>query len=602
MGQCLDLKRQLLCKKVEECLYTHEEIYSGLCTEVFYDRLRWGAREVEMLLMDSILQRAGIDTEKYENIVSRMEYEIIYTLDLIVESIDNASKDVYEYIRKYEELTKGYPIVYLQLKGLLEAMCMLYIDKESVKAEEKLLNTMKMTIADYNMDSNAIRPFSYIEFVIHTLLIHILVSENRQINVEKEMSLAGYMQNRYEGIGFVRVFAYYAYYVGKAAIRQGKQADAHAISSKAILYLKKSKRLYNVRNLLDIWTRTAEACEERNTALWIKAQYEAMYAEFGAEKESVSWCIPYASNEVYSIDEVVKIRRKAVGLKQEELAEGICTNRTISNIEQGRYNPKPTKRAKILSRLGINSMCYGEVETADYDIYKEVVKLSRYINDYKWKESRELFAAIKKRLPDTTVNRQYIMFHEYVIDSIRGNKNRENVNYISDLIAAIEKTCKVWQKDVQWIYSVMETNILLNIANVHIKNGRHEDGIAIFKKVTNFYEEQKLGIRHFVSPWSMMNYMLGSYLGNGTDVEVALAVTKKYIDKELSHGGSALMAKKMYDIGWDIEKMENEKGIPYRDGMPYMKYSYALGLLINERAIEIVNNNVKKKYGITKIL
>ena len=53
------------------------------------------------------------------------------------------------------------------------------------------------------------------------------------------------------------------------------------------------------------------------------------------------------------IGEVVKRRRKELGLTQEELCEGICEPSTISRIESGRQVPAKNKLDALLQRLGL---------------------------------------------------------------------------------------------------------------------------------------------------------------------------------------------------------------------------------------------------------
>ena len=65
------------------------------------------------------------------------------------------------------------------------------------------------------------------------------------------------------------------------------------------------------------------------------------------------------------IGEVIKKRRKELGLTQEELCEGICEPSTISRIESGRQVPAKNKLDALLQRLGLPGERYYALVSKD---------------------------------------------------------------------------------------------------------------------------------------------------------------------------------------------------------------------------------------------
>ncbi|MEE0811795.1 helix-turn-helix domain-containing protein [Blautia sp.] len=65
------------------------------------------------------------------------------------------------------------------------------------------------------------------------------------------------------------------------------------------------------------------------------------------------------------IGEVIKKRRKELGLTQEELCEGICEPSTISRIESGRQVPAKNKLDALLQRLGLPGERYYALMSKD---------------------------------------------------------------------------------------------------------------------------------------------------------------------------------------------------------------------------------------------
>ena len=51
-----------------------------------------------------------------------------------------------------------------------------------------------------------------------------------------------------------------------------------------------------------------------------------------------------------------KRERKFSGLSQKELAQGICSVKTISRIETGRQIPSPAQFSMLIERLGVSGV------------------------------------------------------------------------------------------------------------------------------------------------------------------------------------------------------------------------------------------------------
>ena len=56
----------------------------------------------------------------------------------------------------------------------------------------------------------------------------------------------------------------------------------------------------------------------------------------------------------YKIGDIVRLTRQSIGMTQEELCEGICEPQTISNIENGKTNPKRKIIKQLMERMGRN--------------------------------------------------------------------------------------------------------------------------------------------------------------------------------------------------------------------------------------------------------
>ena len=82
----------------------------------------------------------------------------------------------------------------------------------------------------------------------------------------------------------------------------------------------------------------------------------------------------------YRANDVIRLTRKAVGLSQEAISEGICSVETFSRIERGKTKIKGDTYKKIMERLERNTdkfyaVCSGE----DVDLLDDVAAIENAI-------------------------------------------------------------------------------------------------------------------------------------------------------------------------------------------------------------------------------
>lgn len=580
----LNIRTELLAERIRQYDIEYCDVCGGIVSNLYIRKILLGDVFPDKLVMDSLMQRVNLETDKYESIVSRREYEIIKKLDDIIECIDEGKiNEAINRIEEYDRMIVEKNVVYHQLRELLKGIC--YMNSGNSEEREHALmiftEALKMTIYEYDDAVSLLKRYiSRMEIILHVVILGIVDIDHLFFGVDEiinEIRLFDKLYDNYDCDETCGVFCYFAGYICNIALYNGMKKEALYVSERALKLLKKHHRTYNVCNLLNIWIQSSEENDNKCKVQWMYEQIKNIYGEFGVIKESYSWCIPYASNEIYSIDYVVKIRRKAMNMTQIDLAEGICTGKTISNIEQGKYTPKPTKMIKILKRLNINFCEYGVIETFDLVLHKLTSDWTDAVNEYDYEICKEMMKLFSKKLEKTAVNRQFLEFKRIVNENVKSGWS--DTNNIADLINALELTCKVWNKEVKWIYSKNERNILYHIGDLLFRKGDIKEAERVFLLLLDFFKDQKLSIKHFIKGYSLNECIFGSWYGSIGRLEAGLKISRSNIYSELFYGKSAVTAFRLYDIGWDMERLDEEK---QKESIRYMRYAYALGLLTDE--------------------
>lgn len=592
----VDLRIRLLESKIYEYNINIDKLCEGVCTGVYLKALMSGKRYADKIYIDALMQRADIPTERYESIVSRQEYNIIQKMDEIIDAIDKGNKEIVCCkLSEYETLIENKNKLYIQLKNLMEGIWY-YVDDESEKAILVLYNAMHITRPSYLEAKSLIKSMcTYVELAIHIMMLAVkakckedLCNKSELIN---EIKLWNEHYNSSTNKDKCGMLCNWAVYICRIAEKNEMYDVIEDISGKSLKLLKNTSCTWTCREQLRNWSKYT-ANSSRDTAVKMLEHIEKVYNKYDVCSESISWAVPYATREIYAIDDVIRIRRKSMNLSQEQLATGICSGKTISNIEQGKFNPKPREKKKILEILGIKYSEYGVIDSEDLEIHKEMLEWDEALNAHDYESCKEKYQKYWGMLKKTKVNKQYLEFRRIANEIVRRAVNDDST--VADYINALELTCKSWKTNKEWIYSSTEINILYNMGDLFFQravNDKNALNMAdyICDTIVSFYKQQELGCRHFMSGLSLIETIFGSWYGSLGYIDKAMIMSESNIRNELLYGGSKLVALRIYDVGWNMEEKFKNKT---EESIRCMQQAYALAFLVNKPFVGAIEEEV----------
>lgn len=156
----------------------------------------------------------------------------------------------------------------------------------------------------------------------------------------------------------------------------------------------KSMKLDDIKN-------TADRCREM-----------LLYIEklTGISRYTKNGMYMYFEPNVYRMEKVVADRRRLLGITQNQLAEGICTAKTIRRLEQGHCRPHGYNLYEILNRLELYSdFVMDEIVSYDAGDMELLEKVYDAIGMSETERAQELLQTLKANLDmEYTRNRQTI--------------------------------------------------------------------------------------------------------------------------------------------------------------------------------------------------
>ena len=142
-----------------------------------------------------------------------------------------------------------------------------------------------------------------------------------------------------------------------------------------------------------------------------KETLEELYSEYGISIAMYEFCYLYVESENYCIGDVIRIRRKMLGLSQEKLCKGICDSRTVSRLERNLRKPQKEIVQQLFERLNLSTeLCRTELVTDSQEAIEKYRELRVQNINQNFERVDELLAEIAKLVSlENSSNRQVIL-------------------------------------------------------------------------------------------------------------------------------------------------------------------------------------------------
>ena len=121
---------------------------------------------------------------------------------------------------------------------------------------------------------------------------------------------------------------------------------------------------------------------------------------------------------VFQLGPILKARREALGLSQEDLADGICAVPTLSRIENGERMPTKNHFEMLMQRLGYSAMSMDFfTDKQDFLIYELKFKTRQAYIARNYPLARKFLDELEMMLDKPTkIDRQFVLLHQILLN------------------------------------------------------------------------------------------------------------------------------------------------------------------------------------------
>ena len=599
---------------------SYSTLGKGIYTTNVVGKIVRGELLPRKLSRDRIVARLGVSGEGYEDYLPMEEYADWQLRQDILKCIEEKDVDKLSALLEKLESMKLDKVE----KQFLETMRYMMLKMQNA-TEEKLCKTIETAVSytipviDEGFPKKLLLADQEINLLIEYVSLHrygASEEDNRSWRFKRYVDIFRYIeQSKIDNIGKAKVYPKLVFYVCQEYQDNFVNIDdvrrCLELCNDAIELLRNTRKLYYFVELLETrqWliARLLESnvisdetleCELRKASAvsqeWAEVLID-LYIEYDVSPYMEDFGYLYLETESYCINDIVRIRRKMLGLTQLQVAEGACDERTVRRTERHQMDPQMYAVRGMFKNLGLYpEYVRANVITQEPETMEIKRLLSKYSNERnvdKWRATIEqLEACLCMDIVQNkqAVYRERILLQEYT-------KEISKVETIEKLVELLELTIRVERllESEEWYLTVEEINILHNILT------RCEDNSEnVFFKILHNYSiksihQNSASIRMGV--YDLIITGLANYLGNKGEYELSNWYGSQMIKSGLENRRMRTLARNLYSNCWNKYNIDRGESLA-RDNQEVVTTINRCILLG-----EIMKNNSLRDFMIRKL-
>ena len=308
----------------------------------------------------------------------------------------------------------------------------------------------------------------------------------------------------------------------------------------------------------------------------------------------------------YRVGDVIRLTRKAAGITQEELSDGVCSVETLSRIENGKHAVKRETYSQLMAKMGRDtSRCYALCMGKDMELLEERIWLEDALAKFDYREAGRYLSILKRKIVDTPMNQQYIARIEGMLDY--HNKQISVAEWIKREDSAIritvpeyEKYLFIEKKEDAFPFTELEILTLMSLANAYSVNGQPDIAIGIYDALLLGLEEEYMD---FISVRKLQMLIESNYikaLERQDEYKKALEKGEKLLESSIKFDYGRMIPMALVAIVWNMRKLNEEGGTvgEISKVKRKLRQAYYIAAARNDRVnVNIIKNYYKGCYG-----
>lgn len=515
------------------------DLGKGICSGQQISKIEKGEALPDFFLMELLLQRLGTSTAKFEIALSLEEYEEIEARDDILDDLRTGRLEVAE--KKLENFCRDagedQPVRKMNRVRLLGLLALEQEEYES--AEMYMKEAVELTMGQADQVNLKEGLFAGIELETLILYAQALWKRNKTVQAEKLLQkvLEHVREQSMDSAERAKLQAKIAVVMGNIQRQASEYAACLALCEEALELLRDNDLVQCMPSLFELLLSVYEETRQQEKAVQItcwKETLEQIYAYFGLDASMIDKLyFNSCTGQYYLIGEMIREERRARGMSQEELMEGIYQEpATLSRIENGQ-KPDRKKLRRLMDKLDMSGWRYaGAVAAEDYRVLEMNAEIERLLCRHEEEKAVWMAEQMKKQV-DLSVpeNRQQVEGLELESRLRRGELKPEEAYRKAEELLRL-----TYDKKAERVPFRRELHLMNSMCMYLQRMGRKEEAISEYQKVVERFEKSRVRARyHFLSIGLILDNM-SLYMAHAGHIQETEKWSEKIVKQGLHNG------------------------------------------------------------------
>lgn len=308
----------------------------------------------------------------------------------------------------------------------------------------------------------------------------------------------------------------------------------------------------------------------------------------------------------YRVGDVIRLTRKAAGITQEQLSDGICSVETLSRIENGKHAVKRETYSQLMAKMGRDtSWCYALCMSKDMELLEERIWIEDALAKFDYREADRYLSILKRKIADTPMNQQYIArleglldYHNKRIDAEEWIKREENAIRLT--VPEYEKYLFIEKTEDAFPFTELEILTLMSLANAYSENEQLDIAIRIFDALLLGLEEEYMDFISVRKLRMVINFNYTKSLEQQDKYQEALDKGKKLLENAIKFDYGRMIPMVLVAIVWDMNKIieKDSNANEILEIKRKMRQAYYIAAARNDNYnVNIIKNYYRSCYG-----
>lgn len=566
----------LLQEMMKEQKISVRKLCEGLCSEGEMSKIRQRLRLPKKDMRDRIFARLGIADDRTEKLLDHDEYIKWQTRQKIIKAVKRKNiEEANELLEAYRESGETAERIPQQFFLAMELQLQLYLGADREMLAEKAQQAVKLTVP--GIDEKSIKELCLSLQEINLILEYEKYKYPLRLAQRCEEILTYLEESKMEERSKAKIYPKAAYYLCEALDKE----DAHypirvvQVTNRALEYLRNTQKCHYLWEILDLRERALEEmlrklsvndCPHGGDALlsmyqetreW-KEAFEAVCRMADYPMKTDNYCYLYMQEEIYSVNEVVRIRRDMLGISRNKLNSETYDEKTLLRMETEK---RKTRRETVKTLFERLNLC-GELQRVDVIAPGKAArdlldKLIKYANNFDLENERKTLEELERHIDmEIPLNRQFVKAQQAMI--IHGGKRENREAAFEKMKEALECTIpleKIFSSKKIYLTGG-EVGCLYNMAIYQGSaelNAYHELLLNIFTA----YEEAD-EIEQHVSQYAWVLTPIVAIYSQKGEHDKAIDLSKRIIRMSLGCGRLAMVEQNFNCLSWNIIRLHEK--------------------------------------------